>query len=377
MSNIVSVFPCENYEKNGASEALSALLAPLGGLDWVEEGMKIAIKTNLVTFLRPETAAVTHPALITELCRLLTQRGAEVTVGDSPGGPYNAAMVGRAYSVAGLRAVEEAGARLNDDFSVAGVKFPEARALREFQYTAWLQKADAVINFCKLKTHGLTSLSCGVKNLFGVIPGTRKPELHYAFPRVRDFSEMLVDLNEYVRPRLTIVDAVEGMEGNGPTQGTPRKIGALLASSSPYAVDVLAAELIGLAPMDVPTIAAAAGRGLGPASVDELEILGEWRGLVIRDYKLQPKRESASFESRRFLGPLISSIFSASPAVSREQCVGCGECERVCPQKTIKVSRGFAVISRKNCISCYCCGEFCPKGAITMRRSALARLMSK
>ena len=377
MSNTVSVFPCESYEREEASEALRALLAPLGGLGWVEAGMKIAIKTNLVTSLRPETAGVTHPALITELCRMLVQCGAEVTVGDSPGGPYNAAMVGRVYSASGTKMVKEAGARLNDNFSVIGVTFPEAKVLKEFQYTAWLREADVVINFCKLKTHGLTALSCGVKNLFGVIPGTRKPELHYAFPRVRDFAEMLVDLNEYVKPRLTIVDAVEGMEGNGPTQGTPRKIGVLLASDSPYSVDVLAAELIGLTPMDVPTIAAAADRGLGPASVGELEIVGEWRGFVIRDYKLQPKRESASFESRRFLGPLISNIFSASPVISRERCVGCGECERVCPQKAIKISNGLAVISRKNCISCFCCGEFCPKGAITMRRSALARLMSK
>ena len=237
MSNTVSVFPCESYEREEASEALRALLAPLGGLGWVEAGMKIAIKTNLVTSLRPETAGVTHPALITELCRMLVQCGAEVTVGDSPGGPYNAAMVGRVYSASGTKMVKEAGARLNDNFSVIGVTFPEAKVLKEFQYTAWLREADVVINFCKLKTHGLTALSCGVKNLFGVIPGTRKPELHYAFPRVRDFAEMLVDLNEYVKPRLTIVDAVEGMEGNGPTQGTPRKIGVLLASDSPYSVD--------------------------------------------------------------------------------------------------------------------------------------------
>ena len=95
-----------------------------------------------------------------------------------------------------------------------------------------MQNADYIIDFCKLKTHGMVGLSCAVKNMFGCVPGTNKPEYHYRFPGEADFSDMLIDLNEYAKPVLSIVDAVVGMEGNGPTNGTPRFVGAVIAQQS-------------------------------------------------------------------------------------------------------------------------------------------------
>ena len=226
----VSIVPCPNYEPDTARKALAAVLEPLGGLDWVKPGMKIAVKANLVARMKPETAAATHPALVTELCRMLTERGAEVVVGDSPGGPFTAAWVGSIYTGTGMRAVEAAGAQLNSDYSTCEVSFPEGNTVKSFPYTAWLEKADAVIDFAKLKTHAMAGMTCAVKNFFGVIPGTRKPEFHYMHPKTADFCDMLCDLAAYVKPRLTLVDAVLCMEGNGPTQGKPRHMGALLAA---------------------------------------------------------------------------------------------------------------------------------------------------
>ena len=215
----VSIVPCPNYEPETARRALAAVLEPLGGLAWVEPGMKIAVKANLVARMKPETAAATHPALVTELCRMLTERGAEVVVGDSPGGPFTAAWVGSVYTGTGMHAVEAAGAQLNSDYSTCEVSFPEGNTVKSFPYTAWLEKADAVIDFAKLKTHAMAGMTCAVKNFFGAIPGTRKPEFHYMHPLTADFCDMLCDLAAYVKPRLTLVDAVMCMEGNGPTQG--------------------------------------------------------------------------------------------------------------------------------------------------------------
>ena len=154
----VSIVPCPNYEPDTARKALAAVLEPLGGLDWVKPGMKIAVKANLVARMKPETAAATHPALVTELCRMLTERGAEVVVGDSPGGPFTAAWVGSIYTGTGMRAVEAAGAQLNSDYSTCEVSFPEGNTVKSFPYTAWLEKADAVIDFAKLKTHAMAGL---------------------------------------------------------------------------------------------------------------------------------------------------------------------------------------------------------------------------
>ena len=259
----VVIVPCANYSEEEAGPALERVLGPLGGLDWVRPGMRIAIKVNLVTFAKPEKAATTHPGLLCALVKLLAARGADVVVGDSPGGLYNAAYVNRVYAATGMRAAEQAGGRLNQDFGEREARFPEGKVCRQFKYTAWLGDADAIINLCKLKTHGMMAMTCGAKNMFGSIPGTMKPECHFRYPDPREFARMIVDLDEYFKPRLTIVDAVDCMEGNGPTGGTPRHMGALLAAESPHKADLVCAGLIGLKREEVPTLEAGAHSRLG------------------------------------------------------------------------------------------------------------------
>ena len=197
MSINVSITACGDYSPEHLDAALAAVLEPLGGLDWVQSGMTIAIKTNLVSRMSPESAAVTHPEAVAALTRMLVSRGARVIVGDSPGGPYTAAWVHSVYHGAGIDAVERAGGELNEDFETEEVRFPEGKTAKSFSYTSWLKKADAIIDFAKLKTHGMAGMTCAVKNFFGSIPGTRKPEMHYLYPNTPDFCSMLVDLALY------------------------------------------------------------------------------------------------------------------------------------------------------------------------------------
>ena len=253
----VSVAACGTYAPADCRRALEEVLEPLGGLAWVKPGMRVAVKANLVAGMAPERAATTHPALLLALTQLLRERGAHVVIGDSPGGLYTAAFVEKIYKAAGLYPVEAAGAELNRNFAQAQAVFPQAYVAKTFCYTQYLTEADAVINFCKLKSHGMMGMSAAVKNLFGAIPGTLKPEYHFRYPDPRDFARMLVDLNAYFRPVLHIVDAVMAMEGNGPTQGTPRPMGALLASQSSHQLDLACAWLIGLERSRVPTLEAA------------------------------------------------------------------------------------------------------------------------
>ena len=136
-----------------------------------------------------------------------------------------------------MREVEGHGAKLNRDFSEVKATFPEGKILHDFVYTGYLDNADLIINFCKLKSHGMMGMSCAAKNMFGTIPGVIKPEYHFRFPKYEDFADMIVDLDEYFHPVLSIADAVVGMEGNGPTAGTPCKMGFLLASRSPHTLE--------------------------------------------------------------------------------------------------------------------------------------------
>ena len=282
----------------------------------------------------------------------------------------------------GMISAEAFGAKLNDDFSQVEVSCPEAVQARQFSYTAWLQKVDAIIDLCKLKTHGMMGLSCAVKNFFGTIPGTKKPEYHYRYPRAEDFADMLVDLYEYSKPRLCVCDAVIGMEGNGPTQGTPRKIGCLIASGDGHKLDAVAAGLIGLTPKDVPTLQAAVRRGLVPEDAARIAVYGDPARFAISDFKTVQAQSSVFF---RILGDGVigriadfaaARILTPFPKLA-SGCVGCGKCAQVCPARAIAMKDGRPRIDRRVCIHCFCCQEFCPKGAMQVGRHALMKLLGR
>lgn len=379
----VSIVRCEDYREENCIAALEAALAPFGGLSWVTPGMKIAIKANLVSAMKPETAATTHPALLAALTKLLVARGALVTVGDSPGNLFNAAVLNRVYSVTGLHAVEEAGGRLNHNFEQKSAVYTEAHVAKTFAYTAWLDDADAIISFCKLKSHGMMCLSAATKNLFGAVPGTTKPEYHFRFPDPLDFAGMLIDLNDYFKPRLYLVDAVLAMEGNGPTAGTPRKMGALLAGTNCHKLDMVCAKLIGLDPMVVPTLRAAANYGLVPENAEEIETFGNAEDYVIPDFERIERGRGFQFDNVLpgkagvLLGKIAKKALQSSPRLKKAECVGCGLCANVCPAKAIAIREKKACIDYQKCIRCFCCQEFCPKGAMKVRRPLPARILNR
>lgn len=379
----VSVISCQSYDLAEVEKSLSAVIAGAGGLDWVNPGMKIAIKANLVSFMKPEAAATTHPSVLCALSKMLVERGAEVIIGDSPGGLFNASFVGRVYAAAGMHEAEKYGAKLNHNYDSREIDFPDAAVAKHFTCTDWLCRADAIINVCKLKSHGMMSMSAVVKNMFGSIPGIMKPEYHYKYPNEADFANMLVDLNEYFRPKLNIVDAIIGMEGNGPTKGTPRKIGALMASQSPYGLDLACARIMGLKMEDVPTLAAAHRRGLAPSNVDDIEVDGDLNSLCVPDFDNIISHHGLDFSGdgqsmfKRLRGRFISSALASRPALNAEDCVGCKLCANTCPAKAIEMVKNKPRIDRNRCIRCFCCQEFCPKGALVVHRPIIAKILNR
>ena len=372
--------PCRDYESASVRRALEAAIRAAGGLDWVKKGMRIGIKLNLCAAKKPEEAATTHPALAAELTRMLTERGAEVVLGDSPGGPFVAPLMHRLYEATGLKLCEEAGGILNGDFGYTEVDFPEGKSLRRFAYVDWLRSCDEVINFCKLKSHGMMGMTAAVKNLYGVIPGTHKSEYHYRYEDPMRFADMLVDLNEYVKPRLSLCDAVEIMEGNGPTMGTPRHLGLVLACRDPYRLDRLCAALLGVKEKEIPYLEAAKRRGLLAEAEPEI-------GAMAAPYALTDFRRSGATASwfarseedrglRKIAKQAMYVLFRSRPVPGRE-CTGCGKCARDCPAKAITIRGGRASIRRSACIRCFCCQEFCPTGAMKVRRSLAAKLTGR
>ena len=381
----VVMTPCPDYGETTVRSALEAVLLPVGGLEWVTEGMVIGIKANLVSAMKPEECATTHPALLCALTAMLRARGARVIIGDSPGGVYTSAFLNHVYSASGMTDCEAAGAELNHDFGVVDTSFPEARVLKSFTYTSWLDSCDAIINVCKLKSHGMMGMSAAAKNLFGVIPGTMKPEYHFRFPNMSDFAHMLVDIGDYFadKVKLCLVDAVEGMEGNGPTKGTPRHIGLLLASASPHAVDLLCSRLIGLTEDAVPTLLAARERGLLPDAVNLLTVgIADGDTAVeqytVKDFEHVAVRHGHLFASRgKLISNLLGKLLTSRPKLKASECVGCAKCANICPAKAITMENKKAVIDRDKCIRCFCCQEFCPTGAMKVHRTWIAKMLVK
>ena len=380
-SDPVSVVRLNEYnDVPSARTALEELLKPIGGLDFVKKGTRVVIKANLVSAMKPSEAGTTHPVLISALAEMLTERGASVVIGDSPGGLYNSAFVNRVYTVTGMRETEKYGAKLNDDFSQSKAVFPEGKQLRDFTYTSYLDNADVIINFCKLKSHGMMGMSCAAKNIFGVVPGVIKPEYHFRFPKYEDFADMIVDLDEYFHPVLSIADAVIGMEGNGPTAGTPKFMGCLIASPSPNALDMVAAKLLGFEKEELPILNAAYLRGMIPEKFEDIMLYGWVDGLVLSDFERVVERKSLEFSGdgkglfKKLRGKVLGALLRTKPVLKKDMCVGCGICAGICPAKAIKIVRKKAVIDRKKCIRCFCCQEFCPKSAMKVHRTAISKI---
>ena len=380
MADVICV-PCADYEPAHCRAAMEALLARVGGLDWIRPGMRIGIKLNLVSAMAPELAATTHPALVSALVDILREKNAVPVLGDSPSGLYNAAHLNRVYEVTGIDSLN---AELNRDFSTREIRLPEAKICKSAVVTGWLLDCDGIINFAKLKSHGMMGLSAAAKNLFGTVPGTMKPEYHFRFPKPEDFADMLVDLDEYWKPRLHIVDAVVAMEGNGPTAGTPKPLGCLLAGENPHRIDLLCAKLIGLDPATVPTLRAAQARILCPERLEELEIDGPWQELISEEFQIITERNGLQFQQLlgggkrgELFSKFAARLIAARPSVEKDRCVGCRKCEQVCPAKAIRMRKNRPVVNRKTCIRCFCCQEFCPKGAMQVKRPPIARLLER
>ena len=369
---IVALKACADYDEQAVQAAVDAIFAHCGGVEaFVKPGDRVLLKLNLLMKRTPDQATTTHPAVAKAIVRAVQRAGATAILADSPGGSYTRGHLRGIYEACGMNHVaEETGCILNDDFSVTTRYLENGKAARQLDLIGVLDHVDAVITVGKLKTHGLTTMTGCVKNLYGSIPGTTKVEYHARYQDVALFSDMLLDICAAVKPCFSILDAVVGMEGEGPSGGRPRAIGALIGGVSPHAVDAVGSRLIGLALRQVTTLEAALKRGLLP----EYTLVGdEIEPMIIRDFDIPMGLRRGSWV--RMMNRLPQGM-RPRPVFMRKKCDGCGTCARACPAKAIAMDGSRRPhVDVKICIRCYCCQELCPKNDVEVRRNPIFSLL--
>ncbi len=371
----ISCVRLEDYEEEALYRAVKRQFEALGVQKDLKPGMKVLLKPNLLMKRRPEEFTTTHPAVAGGVIRLLQEWGvSDIVIADSPGGPYSKQLLAGIYRAAGYADLAQRyGVTLNEATGYQEVSRPENDLCKQFRLIDPVLEADYIIDLCKLKTHGMVGLSGAVKNLFGCIPGLMKPELHFRFPEEEHFCEMLVDLCETVRPNLTVVDAVDAMQGDGPSGGSLIHTGMLLAGRNPYDIDLLLCRVIGFDPDRIYTVRSARRRGLSVQSADELKVSGDEVKLFHEFVKPVSHGVDFSTSLPKWFPKSILNHFSSKPKISKKECVGCGKCAESCPAKTIEISNHKAEIHYENCIRCFCCHEMCPVKAIRIKRSRFYR----
>ncbi len=372
-SSDVAIVRCSAYDREKTASAVRQAVDLLGGIaEFVKRGDRVLIKPNLLKAAPPEAAVTTHPEVVRAVIRLVQEAGGQALVGDSPG-MGDLRKVSERCGI--LDVVREEGADFANMDEAVQVK--NSGRFQRFEVSRAARDADLIINLPKLKTHGMTTLTGAVKNLFGCIPGKRKVQWHFNTGVNHElFMTMLVELYRLLHPKLTIMDAVIGMEGNGPGSGDPCKIGKVIAGRDAVAVDVIAGRLVGVDAEELPVLMAARAAGVGETKADRIRVLGEpLGGAAVKRFRLPP-REHTEWALPEWARSSLKNAFTTRPLINHELCVKCGICQGHCPQRAIKDSERGLEIRYRDCIRCFCCQEFCPQGAITVGKGWGLKIVS-
>jgi uncharacterized protein (DUF362 family)/NAD-dependent dihydropyrimidine dehydrogenase PreA subunit len=344
----VSVEKCEDYDSIKLREVL---LKSLDNIDFeFVEGSRVLIKPNVLGANEPEKGVTTHPAILEELCKILKEHHCEIYIGDS-----SFADTEHALEVSGITQLSKYGKVL--DFDKEPFKTFEIQN-KKINIPKILLEVDLVINFAKIKTHMFTGVTLCSKNLYGCIPGKLKGYLHKSNQTHEKLSEILIGLNDIIKPQLNFIDGIIGIEGNGPgTGGDKINAGLVLASKNIFAVDIIGTEIMGF---DINSIGT---NKLSGIDRDDIEVVG----VNVDEVKIEFKRSSNHMQSAL----VFLNKFFPSPRIGfdNELCQKCHICERQCPVKVISLETldGFPVCKNKDCILCFCCVETCPHKAVLMK----------
>ncbi len=228
---------------------------------------RVLIKVNFITTKTWDTGATTDPIVVEAIIKKLKHLPVEIFVVDSDATMTNA---DKAFEATGMKEMCKQNdiQFLNLRYQKEKVKIPipDCETLGSITVPRIVTES-AIISAAKLKTHMSTKVTLGMKNMFGLLPDKFKGKYH-----AKGISKVVVDINTVLKPALTLIDGFVGMEGKGPTDGTPVKMDLIIAGKDVVATDATAARVMGFEPMEISHIRRAYEKGLG--NIDNIEIVG-------------------------------------------------------------------------------------------------------
>ena len=276
--------------RNYSAEITSSILSGFAELKIGKQeikGKRILLKPNLIESHIGQVHVTTHPLVIRGAIEAFLRMGADqVIVGEGSG-----------HSRDTLRVIEEIGlvdvltedritfVDLNQDDLYTVSNTNKASRLKELTLPETLRRVDWIVSMPKMKTHHWAGVTLSMKNLFGVMPGIvygwPKNVLHHA-----GIDGCILDITAAVKPHLSIVDGIVGMEGDGPIMGTPRYAGVLVMGRNLPAVDGTCVRIMGYNPRNLSYLQQAS-RKLGPISESRIIQRGETISSVETKFKLE------------------------------------------------------------------------------------------
>jgi uncharacterized protein (DUF362 family)/NAD-dependent dihydropyrimidine dehydrogenase PreA subunit len=364
----VSIVECNSYDE---SQVRGAIEKSLENINFeIKDNQKVMIKPNVLGQHKPEDHVTTHPAIVDAVVKIFKKKNCKVIIGESSGF-YKEGGTKKALEMSGMKKVAE-----DNDIELVNletkpilkIEDKDAIVYKNPHITSLIKEVDLIVNLPKLKTHTLMKYTGAVKNLFGCIPGGKKQQLHAFAQRPDKFGQLLVDIYQNIKPELNIMDAVIGLEGNGPgSAGLPKKTGLIISSKNAPALDIVASDIIGYNPMDIYTNMYCTKRKL--VNKEEIEIIGKKPTI---NYK-KPINVSnvPSWLTNWFMSQAVM-----NPYAIKKKCIKCGICKGICPVDAIKMDP-YPKIDKNKCIHCYCCHETCPKAAMDLKGSGLFAAVKK
>lgn len=377
----VALLKCTEYDVDVIEKKLREGFELLGGSSFlrklIPQNSKVLLKPNFLTVIEKGSPVITHYAVFEAVVRIVKEYSNNISFGDSPG----SGDTRKAAEKSGLMEVADRyGVKFADFNDEVHVELKNPLMYKFWNVARAAYEADVVITLPKLKTHAMMYYTGAVKNQFGCVPGSKKAEWHTKLPDAVNFSKMLFDLNDVVKTSFAIIDGIIAMEGNGPRNGTPKKMDTIIMGQSLTAVDSTAVRLIGYDNvLSVPFLKVAHDTKWGAVLPGEIEVLGEKiENMKCKDFKLSRSAKVVNFITPA-LNKFAANLTAPDPVVVDEKCIGCKKCDEVCPEKPKVISfvqRNGKVVPKwnyRNCIRCFCCQELCPRGAIVTKDKPLAK----